>query len=133
MPSLPFNLSPWPSHYHMTVKNRALTASGSPKQFFAVASTTICIVFSDRLCRQTLPKTNRCTPDNGAIPFLPILFSKLIPFFQVLSRIAQGGVVFTISMEKSVYSTKGVIGKICPKNRSVYFQILKIFIVLNNS
>ena len=67
LPSLPFNLSPWPSHYHMTVKNRALTASGSPKQFFAVASTTICIVFSDR---PSLPETNRCTPDNGAIPLL---------------------------------------------------------------
>ena len=70
LPSLPFNLSPWPSHYHMTVKNRALTASGSPKQFFALASTTICIVFSDR---PSLPETNRCTPDNGAIPLLPTI------------------------------------------------------------
>ena len=75
LPSLPFNLSPWPSHYHMTVKNRALTASGSPKQFFAVASTTICIVFSDR---PSLPETNRCTPDNGAIPLLPTIMLGLL-------------------------------------------------------
>lgn len=84
LPSLPFNLSPWPSHYHMTVKNRALTASGSPKQFFAVASTTICIVFSDR---PSLPKTNRCTPDNGAIPLLPtIMLGLLTDLLLVMSK-----------------------------------------------
>ena len=84
LPSLPFNLSPWPSHYHMTVKNRALTASGSPKQFFAVASTTICIVFSDR---PSLPETNRCTPDNGAIPLLPtIMLGLLSDLLLVMSK-----------------------------------------------
>ena len=84
LPSLPFNLSPWPSHYHMTVKNRALTASGSPKQFFAVASTTICIVFSDR---PSLPETNRCTPDNGAIPLLPtIMLGLLTDLLLVMSK-----------------------------------------------